>query len=258
VTPAAAIVVDATHAAILVAAGVIAGFVNTLAGGGSAVMIPALLLLGMPATVANATTRVAILFQSATGAAEYARAERLPASAALDVVPPAVIGAVGGALVATRIPVAVLEPMLLATMALMALLVFVRPETLAPPPGVEVKPVRGAPGRTLFVVAAGFYGGVLQVGVGFVLLALLSGVLRYDLVRANALKALVVAVYTTAALAVFVAHGLVAWLPALALTVGNVAGAWVGARFALRRGAKAVRVVLVVMIVVTCAYVALR
>lgn len=242
------------HAALLVGVGILGGFANTIAGGGSAVMVPALILAGLPAGVANGTSRLAILLQSTSGALTYARGGKVGGGDVVDVVPMTVLGAVAGAWTATMTPDWLLEPLLLGTMAVMTVVLVGKPSWLAPAPGAEPRRAGRSPAALALLFAAGFYGGLLQVGAGFVLLALLGGFLRRDLVRANALKVIIVAVYTAFALVVFVARGKMAWLPAVELAAGSMVGGWLGARFAMRSSAEAVRRVLVVMIVVTCAY----
>jgi hypothetical protein len=234
--------------AALAGAGLAAGFVNTLAGGGSMIMVPALLLAGVPADVANGTTRVPILAQCATSAATFARARRLERAPALDVAPLAVVGALAGAWIATLIPNRIFEPLLVGTMMVMAVTMLLRPETLAPPPGTEPRRVLGAPLAMLCTLAAGFYGGVLQAGAGIVLLALFSGLLRYDLIRANALKAIVMLAYIAVTVAVFAARGRIEWAAAGVMTIGAVLGAWLGARLALQAGAAWIRWVVLAMV----------
>ncbi len=240
------------QAGAVLLAGVAAGFVNTLAGGGSLVSLPALLLLGLPANLANATNRVAVLLQSASATAEFARAGRLELSAGAAVAAPALLGALAGASAAAVMPEPALRNVLIAAMLAIAGLLLVRPAVLAPPPGTRARRLRERPhvGFVLFLVGA--YGGFVQAGVGLFLLASLSGLLRYDLVRANAIKALVISGFTALSLVVFIAAGQVLWAPGLLLSLGMVAGARLGVRFALERGHEALRRVVLAMAVATC------
>jgi uncharacterized membrane protein YfcA len=84
-------------------------------------------------------------------------------------------------------------------------------------------------------LGAGFYGGFLQAGVGFIVLALTS-LLGLDLVRGNALKVLLVLVQTAVSLAVFVWAGRIAWAPGLALALGSVLGSLAGVRLTVLKG----------------------
>lgn len=219
---------------LLSAAGVIAGFVNTLAGGGSFLTLPALMLLGMPADVANGTNRVGVLIQSLAGVKGFDRHGALAREALLPVLLPTVPGAVAGALVASWMPTALLKPVLLTTMIGMALLTVLRPSTVAPPAGTPARRLAETPAAALWLFGAGFYGGFIQAGVGFVLLAALAGVLRYDLVRANALKMACTALFSILALSVFATRDQVLWVPGLVLAVAQVVGVQASVRFALR------------------------
>ena len=240
---------DPLHAAALAGAGLVAGALNTLAGGGSLLLVPALMLLGggMPATEANASSRVAIFAQCLAGATTFARGGVTPVQAAVRVVPPVLVGALLGAWLATELPNRIFEPLLLGTLAVMAIGMLVNPARFAPAPGTEPREVRGVLAYAgLF--AAGVYGGVLQAGAGLVFLGILAGGLRFDLVRANALKALVMLVYIAATVAVFAAAGMVHWEPAAFMSIGSVIGAWGAARMAM-----SARGVMITKVVVVCA-----
>jgi uncharacterized membrane protein YfcA len=242
----------------LVTAGAAGSFVNTLAGGGSMILVPSLMLFGLPADLANGTSRVPILAQCATGAYGFARGGRLETAAAFDAAPLTLVGALVGAYVATILPNAVFEPLLVGTMIVMALGLLLRPDTLAPPEGTTPRRAMGSPLSMLALLLAGFYGGVLQAGAGLVFLALLAGLLRYDLVRANALKAVVMLAYIAVTVGVFAAYGKIAWEPALAMTAGAIAGAWLGVRLAIKRGVQLIRVVVIVAVIAVSIYVVVR
>lgn len=243
---------------VLGAAGLAGGFVNTLAGGGSLVTLPALLLLGLPADVANATNRVGVLAQSLVAARGLGRDPRLAATSKTWVLLPSLAGSVAGAWIAARVPAAALKPILLATLIAIAFTLLWRPAVLVAgsdeaPLDPRARPL-GVPG--LFLIGA--YGGFLQVGVGIFLLLFLGGVLRYDLLLGNALKSLLVAALTLAALAVFVVERQVWWAPGLLMSVAMVAGARLGVRVALVHGQEAIRKVVFVAVVASCIAAAVR
>jgi hypothetical protein len=100
------------------------------------------------------------------------------------------------------------------------------------------------------MVAAGFYGGFIQAGVGFILMAILHGVLGLDLVRVNMHKVLVVGIYTLAALIIFAVRGQVLWSVGLVLAIGNALGGWIATRLALKKGEGLIRWILYVTLVV--------
>ena len=243
----------ALMAGLLFVVGVLSGFINTLAGGGSMLTLPAMMMLGMPADVANGTNRVGVLMQSITGAKGFNDQDRLDRTAILPVLIPTVGGALAGSLLASFLPVWVLEPVLLGAMVVMALIMVIRPETVAPPEGTEPYRLADRPiaGAGLFL--AGVYGGFVQAGVGFILIAALAGGLRYDLVRTNALKTVCTAIFSAVALAVFALRGQVWWIPGVVLAIGSILGAMASVRFAINVSQNTLKWILFVMVTASCA-----
>jgi uncharacterized membrane protein YfcA len=236
----------------LALAGVAAGFLNTLAGGGSMLTLPVLMLLGLPADVANGTNRLSVVTQAASGMLGFRSRGKLDERALLPVIAPTVAGALLGSTAAARMPPALLEHVLLGTMMAMAVIMTVFPGAVTAPP--DAPPATGArrAAGIAALFAAGLYGGFVQAGVGFLLLGALSGVLRYDLVRANALKLACVAVFGIAALAVFVIAGQVAWVPAAVLAAGTAAGSLLAVRFAVRVRQDVLRYIVLACVIATC------
>ncbi len=130
---------------ILLLAGLFAGFINTLAGGGSMLTLPALMMLGMPADIANATNRVGIFLQSMAGAKGFRDYDRLDSSAVAPILVPTLVGALIGSLAASYLPVWLLKPTLLGSMVLMAVVMLVRPDTISPPEGTSVRKLKETP-----------------------------------------------------------------------------------------------------------------
>lgn len=235
---------------LLVVTGFIAGIINTLAGGGSNLTIPALMLLGMPADVANATNRVGVLLQSASGVIGFKNNNKLATADLPAIVILTIIGGVCGAIAALYIPASILKYVLLISMCSMALVMIVAPNIIVPDVGTVESRVKNSPKAWFGLFIAGFYGGLIQAGVGFILLAALGGVLRYDLVRANALKLVCTFVFTLCALLIFIAQDLVQWLPGLSLALGSMTGAWVAVKFAISIDPKMMKLLLLIMTVV--------
>ncbi|MDP7145686.1 MAG: sulfite exporter TauE/SafE family protein [Pseudomonadales bacterium] len=236
----------------LIAAGFIGGIINTLAGGGSMLTLPALMMLGMPADVANATNRIGVLLQSLTGAREFHRNDRLDSSAIVPVLIPTSSGALCGALLASYLPVFVLKPVLLVSMVAIALIMLTKPDMVAPPEGTVILTMREKPSAAAGLFLAGVYGGFVQAGVGFILIAALAGGLRYDLVRTNALKMVCTAVFSFVALAVFILRDQVLWIPGLILAMGTVIGAWLSVKFAISVAQNTLKWILFIMVSITC------
>lgn len=235
---------DLPTAALLIGAGVVAGVVNTLAGGGSMVALPVLMIAGLPTSAANATNRVGVLVASLSALGGYRSETSLRAVLDPVEIVPACVGAVLGARVAVSI-----DGLWLDRVVGVALLVVLG--TLFADPSATLGPKsRRAPAwaRVLGFLAVGFYGGFLQVGVGFFLLAALVLLSGRDLVSANAVKVLLVLLFTVPALAVYVWSGQVAWGTGLVLAIGSSIGGWVGARLTIAGGATLVKGAMVVTV----------
>ena len=234
--------------AALLGSGLVAGFINTLAGGGSLLTLPALVLVGLPVDVANGTNRVAVVMQSLAGAWRFEQAGVVVWATVWKVLLPTVSGAFLGAVAAAYlVPRAMLGPVLFGTMLVVALVMVVRPPSDEVDPAATPSPYSG-----LGLFAAGVYGGFVQAGVGLVLIAVLTGLTRRSLVEANALKLVVVLIFTLAALGVFIAAGQVRWAHGLVLSFATVIGALLGVRFALRARSKVLRFVVLGCAAVAC------
>ncbi|MDF1782294.1 MAG: sulfite exporter TauE/SafE family protein [Alcanivoracaceae bacterium] len=237
---------------LLICAGVVAGFINTLAGGGSFLTLPALMMLGMPADVANGTNRVGVLIQSLAGVKGFDRHGALDRGAVIQILIPTFIGSLIGALTASYLPAEILKPVLLTTMIVMAITMVVKPSMVAPSEGTTPKSLSESPSGYAWLFAAGLYGGFIQAGVGFILIVALAGALRYDLVRSNALKMACTALFSIVALAVFVARDQVQWVPGLVLAAAQVVGVQLSVKFALNVSQAVLRWVLLVLVIAVC------
>jgi hypothetical protein len=244
--------VDAYFFGLLILAGFFGGFVNTLAGGGSMLMLPALMLLGMPADIANGTNRVGIFLQSAAAVRGFDSAKKLDRAAVLPILVPTLLGAVVGAFLASILPNLYLKPLLLGVMVVMALVMVLKPDAVAAE-DIQPRRLKSSPSAWVGLFVTGFYGGFVQAGVGFLLIAVLAGMLRYDLVRTNALKLVCTGALSLVALVIFALADQVLWIPGLILAVGTVAGAVVSVRFAISVSQATLKWILFIMVTVSCA-----
>ena len=228
---------------LLVGGGLVAGFVNTVAGGGSVVTLPILIeAVGLPATVANGTNRVAILLQNVAGVSGYRHGGVLEPRRVLPVLPATLVGAALGAFAPTQISPEAMRKDFAFDIVLVALSVVVKPQRWLE--GSESRLTE--PWRSLAFLGIGFYGGFVQAGVGFLLLAGLVFGTGFDLVKGNAAKVFLVLLYTPVTLFLFWRAGQVAWVAGLVLASGNVSGALLASWLAVKKGAGWIRGVLVV------------
>ncbi len=221
---------------LLLVGGVASGVINTVAGGGSIVLVPILLAAGLPPSVANGTLRVSVLAQSATSAWTFQRRGVRSDRSLMWLGVPIIIGAGVGSFTATQVSDQALRVVFGALFVLLGLyLGFRRGAPLersdGPPSGVQWKTVLGA-------LAVGGYGGLIQAGVGFPLIALLVGSAGCSIVEANAVKVRFVAAYSAVALIIFALADLVAWTEGAVVAVGGFIGGWLGVRLQLKISAR--------------------
>ena len=183
---------------LLFGAGLLAGFINTIAGGGSTLTLPALMLSGLGPMEANASNRIAIFVQSIVASAKYRQKNMMPTAELPWTVPWMLGGGLAGALCAAYIPRAYFEKLIYVFLTIAAISVFFKSDT-TDHAVKEVSPLK----RYGALLIAGFYGGFLQAGVGYILLWALHSVSGIPFKRANALKMVLVIPFTGVALAVF-------------------------------------------------------
>ena len=244
-----------TTALALFAAGLVAGALNVIAGGGSFLTLPVLIFAGLPATVANATNRVGILIQNAGAVWGFHRHRKLDWRWTTLTAVPAAAGALGGTWLALEISDDAFRKVLAFLMIAVTLWTLLAGDRRgrsdaergddAPP-----RPTGGrAAALALGCFAVGVYGGFVQAGVGFFILAVL-GLAGLDLVRGNALKVLIILLFTALSLAIFAWQGKVEWLTGLVLAAGTLVGGQVGVHLTVLKGHRWVRAVVTVAVLV--------
>ena len=234
-----------TGYALLFLAGLTAGVLNVLAGGGSFLTLPILIFLGLPATVANGTNRVGILLQNVAATGSFHRKRVLDYRFTLRVAAPAVIGAAIGTLVALQTGEASFRRILATLMIAITLWTLWNS-------GSRQREKQGGSGSSALMAAGfflvGLYGGFVQAGVGFLILALTT-MAGFDLVRGNAIKVLLVLLFTAVSLGIFAWNGKVAWVPGLVLAAGTVLGGLAGVRLTVLKGHAWIRGVVTLVII---------
>lgn len=233
--------------ALILVTGVLAGFLNTVAGGGSLLTLPVLIFLGLPPATANGTNRVAVFIQNASGIMGFRRkgVSDFGYSALLTL--PAIAGAWIGAQIAVDMPDIIFKRVLSSIMLAVLFLTLFSPAKRIANGTENLALLRKIIGMILFFLI-GIYGGFIQAGVGFLVIAALTLTNGFDLVRTNAVKVFVIFFYTIMALVIFIKSRNVEWSLGLTLAIGNATGAWIGSHWAVAKGDKWIRFVLVITV----------
>ena len=233
--------------AILIIAGFLVGFINTIAGSGTVITYSLFMGMGMPANIANGTIRLGVILQTLAATLNFKKQGVLDTKRGLKISIPVAIGSVMGAQTAAILDTKVFEKLLAIIMLTMIYFLFKDPKKwiLGQVDKVEKK-ITWKP--WLLFLAIGFYGGFTHIGVGIFLLAGLVLVAGYDLVRGNAIKILAVLIYSPLALLVFVLYNQVDYRIGLIAAIGNVIGGILASQVAVTWGAGFIRWFLTVII----------
>ena len=229
--------------------GVIAGFVNVMAGGGSLLSVHVMVFMGMPGPVANGTNRIAILAQNLAATINFFKKGladfRLSLTLSLCTLP----GAVAGAYAGTRLEGIWFNRILALIMIGVMVLMTFREPSGKEAPGTGDKPRNLLAGHMMMVLV-GCYGGFIQLGVGFIIMAVLNRVMGLNLVLVNMHKTFIIMNYTLVALAVFAFRVDILWLLGICLALGNAIGGWLGASYTIRKGEHAIKIVLNIVLTI--------
>ncbi|WP_414041466.1 sulfite exporter TauE/SafE family protein [Acidithiobacillus sp. M4-SHS-6] len=232
---------------ILFLAGLGAGFINVLAGGGSLLTLPILILVGLNPVMANGTNRIGILLENLTATHRFHQRQLIGLKQggmlALWTLP----GVLSGTLAGVYISNLWFQRILVGVLIIGAITLLV-PNKMG---AVANSRTDGQPSPWLYpaLVALGFYGGFIQAGIGFLFILVLRHLLIQHLPQVNAYKTLIIAIYTLPALLIFAWMGEVRWEIGATIAVGGVLGAWLASKVTLdRRGELWIKIAVMVMV----------
>jgi hypothetical protein len=220
---------------VLLAAGFLAGIINTLAGNGSILTITALsVAAGLPIGMANGTNRVGVTFQTLVGLRTFLKSGKTDFKGVWKIAIPTVIGSALGAYAAVEVGKSNeiwLSRVIGGVMVFMLFLVLNNPKKWVE----ENKNTKELHLFWLMLIflAVGFYGGFIQAGVGVIMLVVLMSVTSYTLTNANAVKLLLTLLLTIPAFSIFIWSGQIEWIAGLTLSVSQMIGAMWAAKFAV-------------------------
>jgi len=234
----------------LLAASFFAGFVDSIAGGGGLIQLPAL-LIGLPKSETAevlGTNKLSAVFGTTTAAALYRKQIKPDPKILLAMGVPAFLGSAGGAVLASKIPTSSMRPMVLLLLIVVAIYTWFKPdlgkfENLKHPSGrrVQIAALAGA--------VIGFYDGIFGPGTGSFLMLILVASLGYAFITASAIAKVVNVATNVGAILVFGIHGAVIWQIGIIMGTANITGAVIGSRLAIKGGSTLVRKVFLIVTV---------
>lgn len=235
---------------LYIALGWVTGFLNTVAGGGTLISMPVLIFMGMPGSVANATIRVAILAQNISAATGFhSKGIRLPFPYSWWLVALSLAGGWIGASLAMEVPDHLFNRILAIIMVLVVISILFEKK-----PSVDNQNELFSLKRQLLSAGGffllGIYGGFIQAGIGFLVIAMLTHIHHFPLAKTNYIKVFAAILYTGTAVVAFALGGRIVWEVGLVLAIGNAAGAWFGSRWSVAAGDRWVKRILVVAVAI--------
>ncbi len=226
--------------------GIIVGFINVLAAGGSFLTLAFLIAIGLPANVANGTTRVGLIIQNVFASLNFHKLKILKTKFAFLMGIPAIAGALLGSYIATCTPNEILKKIIAVLMVLISLITIYKPDKFIKNRDFSKK-------KWVFMVIAfffiGIYGGFIQAGVGFfIITASIWG--GFNMVEANSIKVLIIMLYTIMILPVFLVAHQVNIPIGILLGLGSIIGAKLAINVSIKKGDRFIRAALLVLLVI--------
>jgi len=237
-------------ALFLLAASFFAGFIDSIAGGGGLIQLPAL-LIGLPKSETAevlGTNKLSAVFGTTTAAALYRKQIKPDPKVLIAMGVPAFVGSAGGAVLATKIPTSSMRPMVLVLLIVVAIYTWFKPD-LGKFENLRHLPKRRVQIAAFAGVVIGFYDGIFGPGTGSFLMLILVASLGYAFITASAIAKVVNVATNVGAIMVFGINGAVIWQIGIILGVANISGAVIGARLAIKGGSTLVRKVFLIVTV---------
>ena len=226
--------------------GCAAGLINVTAGGGSTLTLPALIFLGLDPSVANGTNRLAILVQNISAVQSFKQEEYSDFKTSFVLSMFTLPGAIAGAIIATRISDGLFQKILAVIMIGIIISILI-PQKNTTPNNSQVQKK-----FSLYVsmIGIGFYGGFIQVGVGFLIMASIRYLMKANLIIINMHKVFIVLVYTLPAFFIFIITDNVNWLMGIILAIGNSLGGWWAVKFSVKKGENFIKLLLITAVLI--------
>jgi uncharacterized membrane protein YfcA len=240
---------DILESLFIIIIGFIAGFLNVVGGGGSLISLPILIFLGLPGSVANATSRVAILAQNIFAVGGFhSKGIKLPFPYSIYLGVASLTGGLLGAKLAVTIDDKIFNRILAIVMVLVVASIVLEPRKN----GVT-KPENLSVGRQVMGVISflllGVYGGFIQAGIGFLVILSLTNINHFNLVKTNYIKVFAAIIYTSVSVLIFAFEDRIVWITGLTLAIGQGFGGWYASRWSVDKGEVWIKRTMIVTII---------
>jgi uncharacterized membrane protein YfcA len=237
-----------TYDLILIFVGILVGFINTLAGGGSSVLYPILIFMGMPIHTAIGTSRVGFVAQGVFSVAGFKSKGVFIFPFNFFVALSAMTGGLLGAWISLQVPSKNLTKILAFIMIMIAVLILIQSKIKNQTGNYRIS------GKWLWISFViyffiGMYGGFIQAGMGFMIILAGSLINRFNLTQANSIKALIVLILTIPTLTMFAIQNKVNWEAGFAIAIGTALGSWLTSRWSVSVNEKYIRIIIATIVI---------
>ncbi|WP_321373256.1 sulfite exporter TauE/SafE family protein [uncultured Draconibacterium sp.] len=234
--------------AILSAAGVLAGFINVVAGGGSLITLPLMIFLGLPPVVANGTNRIGIIAQNIVAVTNFSRKGVSVYPYSLYAGGIAVLGSIIGSMLALEMDDQLFNRILSIVMVVTGTAILLNNKKTTSSSAVPL--VKNQTVSLFLFFFIGIYGGFIHVGIGFLMILILSRINMLTLKYANSIKVFVALLFSISSIIVFILNGAINWKVGFALAIGTSVGGYLGSHFTMKKSEKWIKLILILAIAV--------
>lgn len=227
--------ITVTKIIILLIVGLLVGFINVISGGGSLISIPTMIFLGLPPNIANASSRVGILFQNIVAVQVFNNKGFKNDTFTYWLSASALIGSIFGTFLAVKVDNDTFNIVLAIMMLVMFVLIMINPKRFHKNTGENILGGRKWTSVIAFFFI-GIYGGFIQAGTAILMMAVLNLVNNLNLIKVNYMKVFVVLGMNILSLIIFQWKGIINWQFGLAMAVGTTIGGYYGTIFSIEKG----------------------
>lgn len=234
------------HIIILITSGVIVGFINTLAGGGTIISITTFMALGLPIVTATGTNRIPVMLQNLVASLIFRKRKMYNMREALKLSIPLMLGGIISAQFTTTLTSQVFSIIFMVGLLIFATLLFYKPQSWHR--DVRDTSVKMRPKHWILLFVIGLYGGSIYVGMGYMLIGIFVLSLGFDLIQANAIKNLMALLMAPVSVIPFILTSNVDFTMGFVHGIGNIIGAYIASKYAINLGPKFIRRLLIFMV----------
>lgn len=223
-------------ALLFIIVGCVSGFMNTVASSGTAVTLPVMIFSGIDPLVANATNRLPVFIGFLTSVINYAKSGKIPWKPALLLSIPIAVGTSLGTILIASLPRFYSELFIVIALFISLVLVIANPRKFLITKNLKTRKVDALTLFTMFII--GLWAGIIVLDSALFVLFALVLLMRYELVRANAIKSVLILTVGLISLIIFAYSGKVDWTTGALLSIGSIGGSYIGSNFAMKESSR--------------------